>query len=360
VDVVLMTGGLGPTKDDITKHTLCKYFDTTLEIHEDILAQITSFFNGIGREMLEVNRLQAALPLACAPLINLRGTAPGMWFERKGTIFVSMPGVPHEMRGLMDDEVIPRLKKRFNTREIAHLSIMTQGVGESYLAEMIGPWVDSLAPLNISLAYLPSAGSLKLRLSKYGRLGDTGLIAELETKARELEKQIPQIVYGFNEETLEEVVGALLISRGETLSTAESCTGGLISKFITSTPGSSVYFEGSIVSYSNRIKQELLGVKNDTLEAHGAVSEQVVEQMAMGAQQKLATTWSISTSGIAGPSGGSEEKPVGTVWISIAGPQGVTSQKYMMGNDRRGNIKRSALTALNMLRVEILKQPFVN
>jgi nicotinamide-nucleotide amidase len=256
--------------------------------------------------------------------------------------------------------VIPRLKKRFNTREIAHLSIMTQGVGESYLAEMIGPWVDSLAPLNISLAYLPSAGSLKLRLSKYGRLGDTGLIAELETKARELEKQIPQIVYGFNEETLEEVVGALLISRGETLSTAESCTGGLISKFITSTPGSSVYFEGSIVSYSNRIKQELLGVKNDTLEAHGAVSEQVVEQMAMGAQQKLATTWSISTSGIAGPSGGSEEKPVGTVWISIAGPQGVTSQKYMMGNDRRGNIKRSALTALNMLRVEILKQPFVN
>ncbi len=360
VDVVLITGGLGPTKDDITKHTLCTYFDTTLEMNEEILGRIVAFFTSIGREMLEVNRQQAALPKACVPLENLRGTAAGMWFERNDTVFVSMPGVPHEMKGLMDNQVIPRLKERFNTREIAHLSIMTQGVGESYLAEMIADWADSLPAMGISLAYLPSAGTLKLRLSKYGENGNTGLMTELRQKAEELVKEIPTIAYGYNEESLEEVVGQLLTERGETLSTAESCTGGLIAKFITSVPGSSAYFEGSVVSYSNRIKHAFLDVSESDLHEHGAVSKEVVEQMALGVRTKMNTTWSIATSGIAGPTGGSEEKPVGTVWLAVAGPQGIVSRKFMMGNDRRGNIKRSALSALNMLRIEILKEPFVN
>jgi nicotinamide-nucleotide amidase len=357
--IVLMTGGLGPTQDDITKVTLAEYFQTSLERNEDVLEGISAFFHARGKPMLDVNTRQADLPKAAQILINTRGTAMGMWFEKEGKVLVSMPGVPYEMKGLMNEQVIPRLKEKFNPPTIIHRTILTQGIGESFLAEKISDWETSLRNEGFSLAYLPSPGQVKLRISAYSVNGNK---AETESRIAhyisELERRVPEFIFGREKETLAEVVGKLLQERGETVSTAESCTGGYIAHLITSIPGSSIHYMGSVVPYSNISKSELLGVDPRIISENGAVSEATVIQMAEGVRRSFGTTWAIATTGIAGPDGGTAEKPIGTVWIAVAGPGGTVAKKHIFGNSRSRNVTLSALTALNELRNEILSQGF--
>lgn len=352
--LVLMTGGLGPTKDDITKKTLVNYFDSELVINEEILEWVKEIFNRFNVPMPEVNKYQAAVPDKCTPLMNRNGTAPGMWFEDNGTVFVSMPGVPYEMKGLMEHEVLPRVKNHFQTPDIFYKTILTQGIGESSLMELITDWENSLDQYNIKLAYLPSAGIVRLRLSILNAT-DPSIELVLNKKVEELLEIIPEYVFGFGTDKLETVVGRLLEENRKTMSTAESCTGGYIGHLITSIPGSSHYYNGSVVSYANSAKTDLLQVDQSDLDRVGAVSEEVVLQMAKQVRENLNTDYSIATSGIAGPDGGTDEKPVGTVWIAVSGPNRTIAQKYSFGNNRERNIRRSAVTGLNMLRKEILK-----
>jgi nicotinamide-nucleotide amidase len=352
-DIILITGGLGPTRDDITKHTLCEYFNAKLRLDKDILVDVTNIFKKFGREVTEINRKQAEVPENCIPLHNYNGTAPGMWFEEKGKIYVSMPGVPFEMKALMAEEVIPRLKKKFTLPFIMHKNVLTQGIGESALAEKISDWEDSLAVENISLAYLPSPSVVRLRLSTRGT--DANKMQDsINRKVAELQKIAGDYIYGYDNDTMESVVGALLLKRKETISTAESCTGGYIAHRITSVAGSSDYFKGAIISYANEIKIKELGVREEVLKEHGAVSQPVVEQMAKAARERLNTDYSIAVSGIAGPGGGTPEKPVGTVWIAIATPKRVFSKRWLFAGNRERNILVTGLTALNMLRKELL------
>ena len=352
-DIILITGGLGPTRDDITKHTLCEYFNVSLHLDEKVLEDVTALFKRFGRGVTDINRKQAEIPENCTPLHNKNGTAPGMWFEEKGKIYVSMPGVPFEMKALMKDEVLPRLKKKFTLPVIIHKNVLTQGSGESMLAEKIADWETSLAQEEIKLAYLPSISMVRLRLSISGK--DAKVLQErIDRKVSELQKIAGQHIYGYDNETLEGIVGNLLKENKQSLSTAESCTGGYIAHRIVSVPGSSTYFKGAIVAYDYEIKINELGVSNDTLKKHGAVSQEVVEQMAASVRKKLNTDYSIAVSGIAGPDGGTEEKPVGTVWIAIATPTQVISKLFQFGGDRERNIVATGLTALNMLRKEIL------
>ena len=359
-DAVLITGGLGPTKDDITRSTLCEFFETRLINHDPTLKRIQDMFRAFGKEMMDVHYQQAMVPESCIALENQKGTAPGMWFEHQGVVFVSMPGVPREMMGLMQHEVLPRLQKKFQTREIAHVTVMTQGMGASSIAERIEEWADQLSRDEIKLAYLPGTAMVKLRLSRYGNPGDQQISELLNRKAKELMALLPSYAYSIGERSLPEVVGEMLRTRGETVATAESCTGGTIASLITSISGSSDYYPGSVVSYSNEVKVGTLGVSQVNLDTHGAVSKEVVEEMASGIRQMMNTTWGIATSGVAGPNGGTEEKPVGTVWIAIAGEEGVRSKVFRVGAERKSNIMRSALTALNFLRLEILRTPFGN
>ncbi|WP_342086038.1 competence/damage-inducible protein A [Dyadobacter sp. OTU695] len=353
VDVVIVTGGLGPTRDDITKHTFCEYFGTELEINQEALALITEFFAKRGRAMTELNIQQAALPKNCTYIPNLWGTAPGMWFEKDGVIYVSLPGVPYEMKSLMEFEILPRLKARFSTHIIQHKSIRTIGIGESFLAEKIAGWEDAL-PEHIKLAYLPHFGQVRLRL--------TGTGTDQQVLERELAEQVALVlplieehVFGYDSDELETVIGSLLINSNATISTAESCTGGYVANQITSIPGSSRYYEGSVVSYSNDVKMGVLGVSRETLEAYGAVSEQTAREMAEGARRLLNTTFAISTTGIAGPDGGTAEKPVGTVWIACATPEETFTQLLTLRNNRKINIELTCSYALNLLRKTILK-----
>lgn len=351
-DVVLVTGGLGPTKDDVTKKALASYFNCGYTFYPEIADHIARLFARFGKEMSELNRLQAELPTACQPLQNDQGTAPGMWFENEDGVIVSMPGVPYEMKGLMRSQVLPLLKDKFNMPTILHRTILTMGMGESWLSERISDWEDEL-PAEIKLAYLPSSGRVRLRLSAFG--SDAQMLAAiLESEVEKLLKLIPELVYGFDDDTLESVIGKLLIDANCTLSTAESCTGGMIAHKITSVAGSSKYFLGSVVSYANEVKMESLGVPEKSLQQHGAVSEEVVRQMAEGVRKKMKTDYSIATSGIAGPEGGTDEKPVGTVWIAIATPKLTIAKKYLFGHNRQRNIEISANTALNMLRKELI------
>lgn len=349
-DVVLITGGLGPTKDDITKHTLCAFFGTRLVRHPHIEARIAAFFHSIGREPLEVNLAQADLPEACTVVPNDRGTASGMWFTRGRRVFVSMPGVPYEMKAMMEKHVLPELRRAFNPPTIVHRTVLTTGLGESHLAQRIAAWEDSLAEDGIKLAYLPSPGLVKLRLSTYANNDPVGARERVSRKADQLYRLIPDLIFGEGEERLEQVVGRLLKERGQSLSTAESCTGGYVSHLITGVPGSSAYFIGGVVSYANAVKMEELGIPSDMLELNGAVSQPVVERMALGVREALRTDWSIALSGVAGPDGGTEEKPVGTVWMAVAGPGGVQAAKGFFPGTRDLVIRRSALAALNMLR----------
>ena len=352
-DIVLLTGGLGPTKDDITKKTLCQYFGDELVINEEALGFITDFFTKRGRPMTELNRLQAMVPSKCTYLANKTGTAPGMWFEHKSkanrrTVFVSMPGVPHEMKYLMTNEVIPRLKQYFETPIIYHKMIRTIGVGESFLAEKIENWEDNL-PQHIKLAYLPSFGQVRLRLTAIGE-NEEILKQEVQT---EIDKVLPLIkdsVFGYDSDDLEVAIGKTLKSKNLTVSVAESCTGGYISHLFTKVAGSSAYFMGGVVSYDNSVKINVLGVNAQTIADHGAVSQETVTQMAEGVRKLLKTDFAIAISGVAGPDGGTPEKPVGTIWIACAMEGKTIARKIQMTNQRDTNINYGSVVALNLLR----------
>jgi len=351
VELVLITGGLGPTKDDITKKCLCEYFDTELVFHPEVLEHVQSLLSSRNVVINQLNRDQALLPANCTVLHNSAGTASGMWFEKDGTIFISMPGVPFEMEAIMTEEVFPRLKRLGITQSIVHKTVLTIGVPESMLAEKIEKWEDAL-PKNIKLAYLPSPMMVRLRLSAYGT-DEVVLKNEIDKQVKELQTIIPEAIFGYDNDNLGIALGRMLISSGKTMVTAESCTGGSIAQFMTSNPGSSAYFKGGVVAYSNEIKSKMLQVPADVIEKHGAVSQEVAELMAVGALNALNADYSVATTGIAGPDGGSEEKPVGTVWIAVAGPSGISSKKYLFKHNRERNIIRSTHTALNMLRTFI-------
>jgi nicotinamide-nucleotide amidase len=351
-DVVLITGGLGPTTDDITKHTLCEFFSTKLVPDTRVLEMIEMMIKKRNFQMNENNRRQADVPENCRVLYNSTGTAPGMWFEKNKTIFVSMPGVPVEMKHIMTLHVLPELQKRFSSQVIIHKNIMVHGIPEARLAEILSGF-ESEMPENIKLAYLPSFSTIKLRLTAKGkeRKDITEAVAKQVIKLYTI---IPDYIYGEDEESMEMKVGALLLEKKATLSTVESCTGGSIAKMITSVPGSSGYFTGSLIAYDNSVKTGLLNVPAGIISQNGAVSRETVEAMARGGAQLFGTTYTIATSGIAGPAGGTDEKPVGTVWIAISGPSGVVSDKFVFGNDRNINIARSSISALNLLRKQIL------
>lgn len=356
-DVVLITGGLGPTKDDITKHVLCEFFGTRLVRNKEVEARVVGMFVRMGRDpkdILEVNRAQADLPESCTVLANDRGTASGMWFARDGKVYVSMPGVPYEMKAIMTSGVLPKLKETFAPPTIVHRTVLTTGLGESMLAKRIEDWEDSLGTERIKLAYLPSPGIVKLRLSTYADADATAAHERVDRKTAELYERIAELIYGEGEERLPRVIGRILKERTQTLSLAESCTGGFVSHLITSIPGSSAYFTGGVVSYANAVKMEELGIPSDMLELNGAVSQPVVEKMATGVRTALRTDWSVALSGVAGPDGGTPEKPVGTVWIAVAGPDGVTSSKVNFPGTRDLVIERSALAGLNLLRKRLL------
>ena len=351
-DVVLITGGLGPTSDDITKQTLCEFFKTHLVTNVEILRMIEGMMSRRNFPMNENNRRQAEVPESCRVLKNATGTAPGMWFEKDGTIFISMPGVPYEMKHIMTEHVLPELSKRFTSQIIIHRNIMTYGTFEAKLAEMLTGFEAGL-PENIKFAYLPASGVIKLRLTGTGTEHES-VSNLINDQVNKLYKIIPEFIYGENEESLEMVIGKLLKAKNNTVCTAESCTGGEIAHMLTSVPGSSAYYKGSVVAYANSIKSQLLGVQEDIIEKNGAVNENVVQEMAIGARDLLKTDYAVATSGIAGPDGGTEVKPVGTVWIAVASEKEIVSEKRVFGNERITNIKRFSLAALNLLRKQII------
>ena len=356
-DIILITGGLGPTKDDITKKTLCEYFNTTMRFDENAYADVVNLFAQYGKEVTATNRLQAEVPAICEVIRNYNGTAPCMWFDVDNKIYVSMPGVPYEMKALMKNQIVPKLKQRFSFPSIFHKTVLTQGIGESHLSDLLTDWEDSLAEANIKLAYLPAPGMVRLRLSTKGN-NQQNLMVNVERKIEELKLIIPEYIYGYEtfgeeNETLEQIIGKLLKSKNQTISTAESCTGGYISHLITKVPGSSDYYVGSVISYSYEIKETELGVSQKILDEQGAVSQPVVEQMARAIQKKYKTDYSIAASGIAGPGGGTNDKPVGTVWIALATPERVIAEKFQFGNHRERNIQKTANAALNLLRKEL-------
>ncbi len=352
VSVVLVTGGLGPTKDDITKQTLCELFDTSLIFSSDVYQDVQRLLRGRVNHINDLNRGQAMVPADCTVIRNPVGTAPIMWFCREGKVVISMPGVPSEMQYAMSNEIIPRLKRQFSTGYILHKTILVAQLPESVLAERIAPWEDQL-PSPLSLAYLPSPAKVRLRLTAKGE-DEQQLNQLIETEVDKLRSIIGSYIYGYDDQEPQNEIGRLLTKRNQTLAVAESCTGGFISHLITGVSGSSAYYKGGIVAYSNEVKTNILGVDAETIEREGAVSRQVVEQMALGAQQLLHTDYAIATSGIAGPLGGSEEKPVGTVWMAWATPEGIFSKKFQFGIIRERNILRSGETAL------ILFQQYLN
>jgi nicotinamide-nucleotide amidase len=351
-DVVLITGGLGPTSDDITKPALCEFFNTRLVINSQVLTMVENMMRRRNFPMNENNKRQAEVPESCTVLTNAVGTAPGLWFEKDGIIFISMPGVPAEMKYIMNEHVLPALKKRFRSQVIIHRNIMTYGTSEARLAEILTDFETEL-PAGIKLAYLPSSGINKLRLTGTGN--ESTIISNMiDTQVRKLYLIIPELIYGENEESLAMVIGKHLRERGKTLCTAESCTGGNIAHMITGVSGSSDYFIGSVVAYDNKIKTQLLGIDEKIIESEGSVSEPVVRGMAEGARRLLNADYSVATSGIAGPAGGTDEKPVGTLCIAVASESGFITEKHTFGTDRNTNITRFSLAALNLLRKQII------
>ena len=351
--IILITGGLGPTADDITKPLLTEYFGGRLVVDEGALANVRHIFERVlQRPMIERNLKQAEVPDVCTVIQNKRGTAPGMWFEKDGRIYVSMPGVPHEMKGMMTDYVIAALQRHFTLPAIAHRTLLTAGIGESYLAEHIQEFETALPP-NIRLAYLPNYGMVRLRLTANGP-DKAALEKEVQDQFDTLKKLTAEWMVTDEDLSMEAAVGRLLKSKGKTVATAESCTGGYIAHLLTSIPGSSHYFKGGVVSYANEIKESLLGVDPQTLAAHGAVSEETVQQMVRGALAHLNTDYAIATSGIMGPDGGTPEKPVGTVWIAVGSSQKTVTLKTSFRFDRERNIELAARNAMNLLRKFIL------
>jgi nicotinamide-nucleotide amidase len=351
-DVVLITGGLGPTSDDITKQTICEFFGTRLVLNNEVLGMITGMMKKRNFPMNENNRRQAEVPESCRVLNNCVGTAPGMWFEKDKTIFIFMPGVPYEMKYLMKEHVLPELKKRFTSQVIIHRNIMTYGAPEAKLAELLEGFEASLPP-EIKLAYLPGWGIIKLRLTGTGKERNL-LERAVEENVRKLYEIIPHLIFGENEEPFEVVVGKLLLERKKTISTAESCTGGNIAHLLTSIPGSSHYFKGSVVAYDNKVKEDILSVPAEIIAKYGAVSEEVAKLMAEGARSVLKTDYALATTGIAGPDGGSDLKPVGTICIAVASEHGTVSEKFVYGNERISNINRFSIAALSLVRKQII------
>ena len=349
---VIITGGLGPTKDDITKHTLCEYFDTKLEIHQATLAKIEAYFASRNRPMLESNIQQAALPVDCEILANNYGTAAGMMFEKDGRYCVSLPGVPYEMKGIVLEELIPRLMQRFQLKAMYHYTALTQGIGESFLAEQISDWEDRIRERGFGLAYLPSPGLVKLRITSYEGKEDQAEIMEF---FRELANRLPEAVFGYENDTLPDVIGSLLKDKGKTIGTVESLTSGLLAQQITSISGASDYFMGSLLTYSNDLKHRLCDVSIDAILSEGAVSEKVAMEMAENGAKKLGVDVCISTTGIAGPNGGTVDKPVGLVWVGLCISGKTVARKFQFGDNRERNIQMTVLSALNWLRYELAK-----
>ncbi len=354
-DLVILTGGLGPTRDDRTKKVLCGYFDTRLVFHQPTFEEIKERFKQRNIAMTPLNRNQALIPEACTVLPNKMGTAPGLWFEKNNTVFVAVPGVPYEMKYLITEQVLPRLREKGKTKAIYHRTVLTQGIAESVLAEKLEEWEDNL-PEGVRMAYLPSPLVVRLRLSMVGE--DLQRVKKVvEEEIRKLMKYIPGYIFGYDEDQLAGVTGRMLAEKNQTLAVAESCTGGYLSHLITSIPGSSVYFKGSVTAYTNTIKQDLLGVRKESLETFGAVSRQVAEEMVMGVKERFKVDYAVATTGIAGPGGGTPEKPIGTVWIAVAGPGKRYAYNYVFaGDERERNIIRSSQTALQLLRRMILKE----
>ncbi|UMB54319.1 competence/damage-inducible protein A [Lutibacter sp. A64] len=353
-DIVILTGGLGPTKDDVTKLTLATYFNDKLVLKEEIVAQIKEMFAKIDYPFTAVNRDQALVPSKCIPLKNNWGTAPGMWFHKNNTVIISLPGVPNEMKGLMQDEVLPKLRHTFKLPYILHKTILTYGMGESMVAERIEDWEDNL-PEFIKLAYLPAYGKLRLRLTAKGAektLLETSMRLELE----KLFKLIPDLIVGVEDsQTIEVAVGKLLKAKKQTLAVAESCTGGEISKMLTAIPGASSYFLAAVVAYQAKVKISELNVDKNLIERFSVVSAEVAEAMAIGVQQKFKSDYAIATTGNAGPTADLTDKTVGTVFIAIATPTGVFSKEYFFGQPREKVIGKASNKALELLRKEILK-----
>lgn len=346
--IVILTGGLGPTKDDITKRTLAKIFRSEMRYDEKVGAHVERMLAQRGIAFNALNRAQAMVPECCTVLFNAHGTAPGMWFERDGKVAVALPGVPFEMEHLMLDEVMPRLKSRFALRQIVHRTLITSGLAESMLAERIEDWEAALPPY-LKLAYLPNPGAVRLRLSAY-EVDGASAAEEIGRQFEALRRLIPEHVVGFETASVQELVHDRLTERGLTLAVAESCTGGTIAARFTALPGASAYFRCGVVAYSNEAKHDLLGVDPQAIERHGAVSEEVARQMAQGVRRAARADYAVATTGIAGPTGGSERKPVGTVWIAVATPAGTTAVCRQCGTDRRQIIDRAAAVAISLLR----------
>ncbi len=367
-DVVFMTGGLGPTKDDITKKVICEKFGTELVLNEAVLANVAEMLGRRGIALTENNRSQALVPATATVINNAVGTAPGIMMEvpsnslpersrrvelvGRNKLLFSMPGVPFEMRYLMEHEIVPLIKKHYNLKPVFHKTLLLTGIAESILAEKISDWEHSLVK-NVRLAYLPAYSSIRLRLSVYQP--DDTTESYINAKVEELKRIVPENIIAYEDIKLEELVGKLFKDKLCTVATAESCTGGKVASLITSVSGSSEYYKGSVVSYCNEVKANVLGVSRADLEKYGAVSSTVAEQMAVGVRKLLGVDYAVSTTGIAGPTGGSDEKPVGTVWIAVATPTKVVSRKYIFGKDRSINIERFAASALSMLIVEMEK-----
>ncbi len=354
VPLVLMTGGLGPTSDDITKETLAEYFGTRLVLNQEVLEEVTARITRRNLEMNENNRRQAMVPESCRVLANHAGTAPAMLFEKNGKLIVSMPGVPSEMKHIMQEHVLPMVAAMSGSRTIIHRNIMTFGTFEAKLAERLEKFEKEL-PAIVRLAYLPAQGIIKLRLTGTG--DDREMVQRTEEEqVRKLYSIIPDVIYGEDEVTLEETVGKLLLDNNMTVSTAESCTGGRIASMITSVPGSSAWYRGSVVAYDNSIKTRILGVDPAVISRFGAVSEETVRAMAEGMRSLASTDYAVAVTGIAGPTGGTPEKPVGTVWIAVSSARGIVAEKHRFADDRQINILRSATNALNLLRKQIISR----
>ena len=352
-DIIVMTGGLGPTADDITKPTLCKYFGTELVFCQDAYDNVVSLFKRRGFQMSERNKGQAYLPKSCQYIPNTYGTAPCMWLEKQGVVFAFMPGVPYEMKGIFTDELLPRIKQRFHAVPYEKRVIMTTGIGESFLADKIKDWEDAL-PQFLSLAYLPQHGMVRLRLS--GRNEDAELLhATLDEQVEKLTRLIPEYIFAMQDQPIERTVFDLLINKGMTFASAESCTGGNIAHVVTLIPGSSEVFKGTAVTYATAMKTKVLGVPAAIIEHCGVVSQEVVEGMASGVRNLMESDFGVATTGVAGPGGGTEENPVGTVWIGVASKEGVVSKRFNFGKDRENVINRATIMAYEMLREQLIK-----